>query len=272
MSWKLAFSTLACPDWSLERAIEEARRWGYEGLELRLIDGQLIEPNLSSSDRESIGRVLRESDLGLVAADSSIRLVTDQLDVEVETELVSFLELAAGWSAPLVRVFGGNPPDGISNEDVVAKAVRILEQTALVAGRLGVKIGLETHDAFSAASTVARVMDRVPSPEVGVIWDVLHTHRMGETPQQVWDLVGPRILSVHVKDARQASDGEGWQLVLLGSGEVPVRACLDVLRRGGYEGWLVSEWEKRWHPEIEDPDVALPHEIAVLREWLADIC
>ena len=182
MTWKLAFSTLACPDWSLERAIEEARRWGYEGLELRLIDGQLIEPDLSSSDRESIGRVLRASDLGLVAADSSIRLVTDKLDVEVETELVSFLELAAGWSAPLVRVFGGNPPDGISNEDVVAKAVRILEQTALVADRLGVKIGLETHDAFSAASTVARVMDRVPSPEVGVIWDVLHTHRMGETP------------------------------------------------------------------------------------------
>jgi len=272
VSWKLAFSTLACPDWSLERAIEEAQRWGYEGLELRLIDGQMIEPDLPAADRESIGRLLRESGLGLVAADSSIRLVTDRLDVEVETDLVSFMELAAGWSAPLVRVFGGNVPDGISNEDAVAKAVRILEVTAHVAERLGVKIGLETHDAFSAASAVARVMDRVSSPQVGVVWDVLHTHRSGETPQQVWDLVGPRILSVHIKDARPAPDGEGWQLVLLGDGEVPVRACLDVLQRGGYGGWLVAEWEKRWHPEIEDPDVALPHEIAVLRDWLADSC
>src|SRR5262249_60890169 len=106
--------------------------------------------------------------------------------------LVSFRELAAGWSAPRVRVFCANPPDGISNEDVVAKAARILEQTALVAERLGVRIGLETHDAFSAASAVARVLDRVRSPEVGVVWDVLHTHRMGETPQQVWGLVRPR--------------------------------------------------------------------------------
>ena len=271
MTLKLAFSTLACPDWSLERALEQARRWGYEGLELHLMDGQLIGLDLSSSDRESIGRLLRESSLGLVAADSSIRLLNDQLDVEVENELMSFLELAAEWSAPLVRVFGGDTPEGISNEDAVAKAVRILGQTSLVAERLGVKIGLETHDSFSAASTVARVLARVPSPHVGVVWDMLHTHRMGETPEQVWGLIGPRIFNVHVKDARRVPDGDGWQLVLLGDGEVPAREAINVLRRGGYEGWLVAEWEKRWHPELEDPDVAVPHEVAVLRDWLAEI-
>jgi len=271
VSLKLAFSTLACPDWSLERALEEARRWGYEGLELRLVDGQLIDPDLSSSDRESIGRLLRESGLGLVAADSSIRLLNDQLDVEVVRELMAFLELAAGWSAPLVRVFGGETPEGISHEDAVAKAVRILEQTALVAERLGVKVALETHDSFSAASAVARVLDRVPSPHIGVVWDMLHTHRMGETPEQVWELVGPRIMNVHVKDARRMPEDGGWQLVLLGDGEVPAREAINVLRRGGYQGWLVAEWEKRWHPEIEDPDIALPHEIAMLRDWLAEV-
>jgi len=271
MTSKLAYSTLACPDWSLERALEEARRRGYEGLELRLVDGQPIGLDLSSSERDSIGRLLRESGLGLVAADSSIRLLSEQLDVEVENELVSVLELAAEWSAPLVRVFGGDTPDGISNEDAVAKAVRILEQTSVVAERLGVKIGLETHDSFSAASTVARVLARVRSPHVGAGWDMLHTHRMGETPEQVWEVIGPRIFNVHLKDARRVPDGEGWQLVLLGNGEVPAREAINVLQRGGYEGWLVVEWEKGWHPEPEDPDVALPHEIAVLRDWPGEI-
>ena len=271
MSFKLAFNTLACPDWSLERALSEARRWDYDGLELRLVDGQPIGLDLSSSDRESIGRLLRKSGLGLVAADSSIRLLSDQLDVEIENELVSFLELAAEWSAPLVRVFGGDAAAGISKEDAMAKAVRILEQTSVVAERLGVKIGLENHDYFSAASTVARVLARVPSPYVGVVWDMLHTYRMGETPEQVWEAIGPRIFNVHVKDARRVPDGEGWNLVLLGDGEVPAREAISVLRRGGYEGWLVVEWEKGWHPELEDPDVALPHEIAVLRDWLAEI-
>jgi len=117
---------------------------------------------------------------------------------------------------------------------------------------------------------VARVLARVPSPHVGAVWDMLHTHRMGETPEQVCEAIGPRILNVHVKDARRVPDDEGWQRVLLGEGAVPAREAIGVLRRGGYEGWLVVEWE-RWHPELEDLDVALAHEVAVLRDWLGEI-
>lgn len=271
MNWKLAFSTLACPDWSLERAIEEAQGWGYRGLELRLIDGRLLDLDLPASERESIGRLLAESGLGVSAVDSSIRLASDRLPLEVENEICAFLELAAAWSVPLVRVFGGDRPDWMSESDAVGRMAGILNQTVVVSKRLGVNIGLETHDVLSSAAAVARVLDEVPSPEVGVIWDMLHTHRMGETPEQVWDRVGPRILSVHVKDARRLARDEGWQLVMLGLGEVPVREGLEVLNRGGYNGWLVVEWEKKWHPEIEDPEVALPHEIGELRSWLEDI-
>jgi sugar phosphate isomerase/epimerase len=55
--------------------------------------------------------------------------------------------------------------------------------------------------------------------------------------------------------------------VLLGHGEVPVREMLTLLAGGGYRGWVSVEWEKRWHPEIEEPQVALPQYLAVLRAW-----
>ncbi len=35
------------------------------------------------------------------------------------------------------------------------------------------------------------------------------------------------------------------------------------------DGWLIFEWEKRWHPEIEDPGEAFPHFIETVREYLA---
>jgi len=41
-----------------------------------------------------------------------------------------------------------------------------------------------------------------------------------------------------------------------------------VLRRRGYDRWIAVEWEKKWHPEIADPAVALPQHIALLRSWL----
>jgi hypothetical protein len=31
------------------------------------------------------------------------------------------------------------------------------------------------------------------------------------------------------------------------------------------EGWLSVEWEKRWHPELAEPELALPRELAALR-------
>jgi sugar phosphate isomerase/epimerase len=46
--------------------------------------------------------------------------------------------------------------------------------------------------------------------------------------------------------------------VLFGEGEFPAAECLRLLQQAGYDGWYSYEWEKAWHPEIADPDVALP--------------
>ena len=49
-----------------------------------------------------------------------------------------------------------------------------------------------------------------------------------------------------------------------------MRESLAALRRGGYDGWVAVEWEKKWHPHIPEPEVALPQHATLLREWLAD--
>jgi hypothetical protein len=77
-----------------------------------------------------------------------------------------------------------------------------------------------------------------------------------------------RILLAQVKDARRdTGQPDGWQLVLHGQGEVPVREMVELLHDDGYDGWISVEWEKRWHPEIEEPEVALPQHLAVLKTW-----
>jgi len=258
----LAFSTLACPGWSLERCLQAAREYGYDGLELRLVDGELIDPAMPRQERERIGGLLARSGLGLVALDSSVWLTDPAPPAETAAAIRAFLELAVEWRAPLVRVFGG---DGD-----VARVSEVLDMAVPDAERLGVSVGLETHDSLSSAAAVAEALRAVPSRAVGVVWDVLHTHRMGESPEAVVRLVGDRVVDVHAKDARRRADGDGWDLVLLGEGEVPVRGCLAALREVGYRGWVVAEWEKKWHPEIEDPEVALPQHARVLRPWIAE--
>jgi fatty-acyl-CoA synthase len=86
---------------------------------------------------------------------------------------------------------------------------------------------------------------------------------VGESPADVVRALGAAIRLVHVKDARRL--GDDWELVPLGDGDVPVRESFDVLRAHGYDGWLTVEWEKRWHPELAEPELALPRESRALR-------
>jgi sugar phosphate isomerase/epimerase len=260
---RIAFSTLAFPDATLAAAAEAGRRWGYAGIELRLIDGELIDPAMSAARRAQVRQTMAAAGLPVVAVDSSIRLTGP----EPGPQLRRFLQLASDWQAPLVRVFGGELDAGPARRERLRAAARVLEAAVPLAGRLGVAIGVETHDDFSASSVVTELLALVPSDLVGAVWDSHHPHRMGETPAEVYANLGPRILLAQVKDARSTAGGQ-WQLVPLGTGEVPVRDMLGLLAARGYPHWISVEWEKRWHPEIEKPEVALPQHLDLLTEWL----
>ena len=262
---RLAFSTLAFPGTTLARAASLGSEYGYQGIELRLIDGELIDPSMPASARSAVRQTVAAVGLPIVAVDSSIRLT----DEDPGPEISRFLTLASEWECPLVRVFGGTLSDDPQvRQDQIKAAAKVLEAALPLAERAGVAIGLETHDSFSSAAVVAEVLAMVDSPYVGAVWDSHHPYRMGETPQEVYDLIGRRVLLAQVKDARRAPErADGWQLTLLGQGEVPVREMIDLLDQGGYQGWISVEWEKRWHPEIEDPELALPQHIELLRAW-----
>jgi sugar phosphate isomerase/epimerase len=266
---RLAFSTLAFPAAPLATALSLGRSWGYDGVELRLIDGDLIDPSMPATAAAAVGRAAAQAGLPIMAVDSSIRLTGE----DPGPDLRRFLELASGWESPLVRVFGGALSTQTQPRRAeLAAAARVLEASIPDAERLGVRIGVETHDAFSASSVVAELLALVDSPWVGAVWDSHHPHRLGERPAEVHANLAGRILLAQVKDARRAPDrAGGWQLVPLGEGEVPVQEILQRLLADGYPGWISVEWEKRWHPEIADPETALPQHLDLLRNWLRHI-
>ena len=54
----LAFSTLGCPNWTLEQAAAQAEQNGYQALEVRLLDGEIIPVDLPPQRRVEIKRAL----------------------------------------------------------------------------------------------------------------------------------------------------------------------------------------------------------------------
>ncbi|MGH2457239.1 MAG: sugar phosphate isomerase/epimerase family protein [Chloroflexota bacterium] len=269
---KFGMSTLGCPDWTLEQVAEAAATYGYDGVELRILDGEVITPALVRANRDRLRARFDGSGPRIIGLGSSVRLSTANPDERADNErtLAEFVELAQELGVPMVRIFGGRISEGDDAEAATRNVADSLNRCAAAAERAGITIALETHDDFSRSAMVAAALARVKSSAIGALWDTHHPYRMGETLAEVWSNLASRLVHVHLKDARRRPD-DGWDLVLLGEGQVPCREIIRALVLRGYRGYVVAEWEKKWHPEIADPEVALPQHLAKMKEWTADI-
>jgi sugar phosphate isomerase/epimerase len=252
----LAFSTLGCPKWSWSRILEQASQMGYSGIELRGIE---TEMDLTKRP-EFIGTI---TDLGASSkmheSDKTVRAA--QLD-----EGRRFIDLAHQLRAPYVRVFGDAIPPGEAKTDVVARVVDGLKILGAHARGSGVGVIIEAHGDFTDSPTLLEILKGAAMDNVALLWDAHHTFVEGkETPKQTFGALKAYVRHTHLKDSKP--EGTGVRYVLTGAGTVPVRDTVSVLAAGGYKGFYCLEWEKRWHPEIEEPEVAFPQFVEMMRKY-----
>jgi sugar phosphate isomerase/epimerase len=131
-----------------------------------------------------------------------------------------------------------------------------------------VSVILESHGQFTDSPTLLELMQIANSPNVAILWDAHHTFVAGEQPEATVAALGKYIRHTHLKDS--VPDGKDRKYVLTGTGEVPVKRQVAALARIGYRGYYSFEWEKRWHPEIAEPEVAFAQYATVMSGYLHD--
>jgi fatty-acyl-CoA synthase len=268
---KFTLNTLGAPGWSLEDTARNARAYGYAGVDLRLLDGEVISLDSVRANRGRIIALFPPDELPVAVLATSVRLATREPSSRHATldEARQWIDVAADLRIPVIRFFAARTPPEL---DLHASIQAVGEMLALLsehAAQSGVRIGVETHDEFASARTVGSALQLAPGDAVGAVWDLWHTARAGELPDQVLAYLKGRVINVHLKDAKRSTDD--WQLVLLGEGDIPVREALRLLHLAGYDGYISVEWEKKWHPEIAEPEIAFPHHIRVLREYVREM-
>jgi len=266
---KIAFTTLACPEWTMDQIIARAVEYGYDGVDFRGYAGEMNIYKLTEFSASAAVTADKFADAGLAisAFSSSARIFEPQADLRAAhiEEVVQYRRLCEIFSTRHIRVFGGSI-GRTPRKEAIAVAAEALEKMAEAAAP--VCIAVETHDDFVDSSLLAGVMEKVRAGNIGVLWDLHNPFRINaETPQQTYDNIGRYTCCTHVKDSRRGPDGK-WQYTLPGRGDVPLEEMINLLKAGGYDGYLTVEWEKRWHPELAEPEVALPAYAAFLRKFL----
>lgn len=270
--YPIAFSTLGCPAWSWKTILEQADQLGYAALELRGVAGEMDltkVPELAGSrlmdtrkDLAALGLVI--SDLGASSRMHEKEPVTRQAQLD---EGRRFIDLAHALQVKYVRMFGDRIPEGEPREEVMQRVVEGFQQMAAHAEPAGVTVLMESHGDFTKSKDLLAIESAVHSKAFALLWDAHHTFVAGkEAPADTYAALGRFVRHTHLKDSKAA--GTDRRYVLTGTGEVPVREQVAVLAKAGYTGYYCFEWEKKWHPEIEEPEVAFPHYARTMAEYL----
>ncbi len=268
----LAFSTLGCPAWEWKKILEFAQLNGFAAIELRGLMGNL---DLPSSPEFAAGRIgetkqqvaehgLRISDLG---ASSEMHVADPVERAKQLSDARRFIDLAAALGTPYVRVFG-NQIHG-PRQEVIARVTDGLHQLGEYAGPRGVTVIIESHGEFVDSPTLKEVLTGADSNHVALLWDAHHTYVDGhEQPEHTVAELGPWIRHTHLKDS--VAVGKERKYVLTGTGEVPIERQVLALRKIGYKGYYCFEWEKVWHPDLQEPEVAFPDYVRVMTAYLQE--
>ncbi len=272
---RLSYSTLACPQWTWETAVEKARTLGYQGIEWRMIDGSLVSSDFPVDQCRRIRQGVSAAGLETCALDASVQLaVAPGAEREKRVaETKGMLSLARELGAGILRVFIGQYPPATPDKTAVGWVVDALSGILPLAEELGVVLALEVHsfegrgknvNGTSDSSLCRRVVEACRSRSLGILWDVGNPYDEGEKLNETWRNVKDHLLYLHVKDEKRMPDGAG-KYVLCGEGDVELAKIIGLLKKAGFDGWLSFEWEKKWHPELAEPDVALPQYVSAMR-------
>jgi sugar phosphate isomerase/epimerase len=268
----LAFSTLGCPGWEWKKVLEYAQTNGFAAIELRGIMGQMDLPSraefapgqIAESKRQVADHGLKISDLG---CSSEMHTVDPAERAKQLSDARRFIDLASSLEVPYVRVFG-NQIQG-PREEVLARVVDGLHQLGDYSGPKGVTVIIESHGEFVDSPTLKEVLTHADSKHVALLWDAHHTFVEGqEQPEHTVAELGPWIRHTHLKDSVQI--GKDRKYVLPGTGEVPMERQVMALRKIGYKGYYCFEWEKVWHPDIQEPEVAFPAYVKLMTGYLKE--
>ena len=255
----LAFSTLGCPKWPFAQILDFAATNGFSAVEIRCILGDLDLPSrpefapdqIAGTKKTIAAHGLKISDLG---SSSEMHHTDPDKRAKSLADAKRFIDLAEKLDAPYIRIYG-NKLEGPQDE-CIRRVAAGMRELAVYAKPHNVTVIIESHGDFVTSPLLKQVLIEADHPNAALLWDAHHTFVDGhEEPEFTVRELGSWIKHTHLKDSVEVN-GEA-HYVLTRKGSVPVQRQMQALAAINYKGYFCFEWEKLWHPDIAEPEVAI---------------
>ena len=265
---KLAYSSNAYTNFSVEETIARIAALGYTGLELLADVPHAWPAGLLEERKQAIRDCLARHNLRISNVNAfMMNAVADPRQpywhpswIEPDPNYRAIrrehtrraLRLAAELGAPSIQTEPGGPlPPGQSWEEAAGVFYEQLMPCVEVAERQEVSLLIEPEPGL-LIETFEQYLEfaaRVDSPWVGLNFDIGHAFCTGQEPQEWVPRVQKHTRHYHVEDI---APSRVHAHLIPGRGAIDLGATLRAIAATGYDGWVTVEL----YPYIDDPDEA----------------
>lgn len=273
MAIKLAFSTVACPNWTLDEVAQRAADMGYQGVELRTLGqgSSMLSSDPALTDSAKVVDIFGKAGIEPMCLSTSIALhhKHDTPARQAMKQAREAIDLAAELGCPYVRLFGHEVRPGDSRRSTIIRIAERASELADRAGEKGVQVLLENAGSYNTAKEWWWVFNLISNPMVGMCWNVANAASAGEPPSVSVPNLNSRIRVAKVKDA---DIGSGSGFVQLGDGTCEIQQFIKRLMGIGFNGYITVEWDRLWLGDALAPaEEVLPESHARLTAWIKAI-
>ena len=267
---------------SQAECIAKAREMGFDAIEFTDLiapdyEGQLALAKELREEAEAQGLEINAYTIG-----ANLFKGSDEANAKEVERLKGQLHVARELGAPVMRhdvCYGlSKTGKGRSFDLMLPTIAENARKVTEYGATLGVRTCSENHGFVAQDSDrVERLFNAVAHDNYGLLVDVGNFLCVDEDPILAVSRLAPYAIHVHVKDFRWGSDEDCNRRIMtrganyiggcvLGEGVVPVKQCLAILKRAGYDGYVSLEYEG-----VEDCMAGIPRGLANLKSFLSSI-
>jgi len=265
---KLAYSSNAYMNFSIEETIARIAALGYGGLELLADVPHAWPAGLLPERRRAIRDCLARHQLQIANVNGfMMNAVADPRQPYWYPSWIGpdphyrairrehtrrALTLAHELGSPSIQTEPGGPlEEGQSWKDAAALFREEFMPCVEVAEALEVLLLVEPEPGLMIETfgQYLEFVERIDSPWVGLNFDIGHAYCVGEDPQEWIAPMAPHTRHYHIEDI---ASSRVHQHMIPGRGAIDFEAVLRQIEATGYDGWVTVEL----YPYIDDPDAA----------------
>lgn len=259
----------------LEHAFEDAKRFGYDYVELWGGRPHGFAPDLKAGDLDVVKRLIQRYEMPVRgytpehnAYPYNFMLGSESMREDCVSYLKTCMDMGKALGAEFTMISPAHGGYYTTHEEMWGRLVRTVQELADYADHLQHTLIVEALTPFEtnvikSPQELSRLMKEVETPYLAAMCDVVPPSVQGESIMPYFSLLGEKMRHLHLVDARPGEDTH----YVPGDGILPLKELLAEIKTTGYEGTATIELVTNY---IQEPRLHARRAVENLRRLMEE--